>query len=832
VRQIIGSGKLAVVIGLELDCIGNFYQPYGVIGGTMFNPEPSDDDIRAEIRRLFAAGVRYFFPVHLVDNVFGGCALYDMTFNVASFYQNAAWITPETAPATSEIDFRYDDPENFWEAVFDINTFPEGEIVLATFGFNKNGFPPPPPSPHRNSRGLQDRGRVALDELMRLGALIDVDHMGEKTVLDTLQHTAAINYPLFAGHNGIRSLPGGNERAHLRGVAVEILNRGGMYGAGIKDNPPLDGLQRVHNTILWLRSFAGAAANGGIGLGSDSSGLEQLPSPRNAGSVVYSDEPNAPAGALQRCFLGRRAEDINTSGFAHVGMYPDFIEEGVSSGILTGSDVTELFNAPERFAAAWQICLARRPVAYLTNFPGQGPMIRIVDRSTFIAPVDPGRTIGHIGELSYSGPPGWWAPADLTEAALTTWPPAAAGPPFGYLTSFAPDEGPTARVIYQAAPDDHIWELSYPGPPSQWGANDLTQLGAGPAAADTPHGYVTDLPGEGPRARVAYWGTDGHVWELAYTPGQNGGWAAHQLTKDGVAPPPAGRPFGYVTDFAGQGPLARVIYQGTDGHIWELNYPGQGAWGANDLTTIAGGQLASDLPFGYFTDLPGEGPRARVIYTSANGLIWELIYPGPAGQWTVHELTGPAGGQLAAAPPHGYLTYFTGSATARVVYQGTDGHIWELNYAGQDGLWGSEDLTGKAGGPLAAGPPFGYLADLLPNQGRIARVIYKSADGHTWELSYPGPTGDWWATDLSLPGTTVPDVVGKTQAEAGTAIAAAQLKMQVVEDSAPITDLSPAPIVEWTDPDAGTVVGVGSVVVVTVQGSGEPHEPPAEQPTT
>src|SRR5262249_53725512 len=41
VRRIVGSGRLAVVIGLELDCIGNFYQP-GKDTGASFNPSPSD----------------------------------------------------------------------------------------------------------------------------------------------------------------------------------------------------------------------------------------------------------------------------------------------------------------------------------------------------------------------------------------------------------------------------------------------------------------------------------------------------------------------------------------------------------------------------------------------------------------------------------------------------------------------------------------------------------------------------------------------------------------------------------------------------------------------
>lgn len=354
VRHIIGSGKLAVVIGVELDCIGNFCIENDTDNsGAPYQPAPSDDNIRAEIDRLFSSGVRYFFPVHLTDNVFGGAALYEMAFNTATRYQFGSFFAPETAPASSGIGFTFNQGETFWGQVVDIPNILES----VSLGFDPQNYPAPPPGPHRNSRGLQHQGQVALDELMQLGALIDVDHMCEKTVLDTLQYTQAANYPLFAGHNGIRS-PGGNERAHLIQVAEEILNRGGMFGVGIKG-----GLSSLGGTIAQLRS---QTPRGGIALGSDCSGLEQLPAPRNVGAVVYSDAPNAPAGALQRCHLGNRAEDINTSGFSHIGMYPDFIEEGTSSGLLTYADVIELFNAPEAFASAWETCLGqRRDLPYL-----------------------------------------------------------------------------------------------------------------------------------------------------------------------------------------------------------------------------------------------------------------------------------------------------------------------------------------------------------------------------------------------------------------------------------------------------------------------------------
>ncbi len=368
VRQIIGRGKLAVVIGVELDCIGNFYPGSSDHSSAPFEPAPSDAEIRAEITRLFQSGVRYFFPVHVTDNVFGGAALYNMAFDIANRYQFGSWYAAEPAPASSMIGFTLNPGETLWGQLYDtvrnvlanvandpgniigdltgdITNLAAALLEKISLGFDPGSYPAAPATHtgHRNSRGLQDRGRVVLDALMRAGAMIDVDHMGEKTVLDTLDYTRPVNYPVFAGHNFIRS-SGGSERAHLIGVAKEILSRGGMFGVGVTG-----GLSSLATTISQLRK---ETSQGGIALGSDSSGMSPLPAPRN-GSVVY----HGPADALEQGMLGNRVEDINTSGVSHIGMYPDFIEDGKSSGILTDDDITELFNAPEAFASAWESCL-------------------------------------------------------------------------------------------------------------------------------------------------------------------------------------------------------------------------------------------------------------------------------------------------------------------------------------------------------------------------------------------------------------------------------------------------------------------------------------------
>ena len=111
-RAIVRSGKLAVIIGSELDDIGNFARNPAV---NAIADESSKQIVRAEIQRLHAAGVRYMFPVHLVNNKFGGTAIAGLMLNVANKYVNGEGFQVAPAPATDNI--------HFWLENIDFRTF-------------------------------------------------------------------------------------------------------------------------------------------------------------------------------------------------------------------------------------------------------------------------------------------------------------------------------------------------------------------------------------------------------------------------------------------------------------------------------------------------------------------------------------------------------------------------------------------------------------------------------------------------------------------------------------------------------------------------------------
>jgi hypothetical protein len=191
-------------------------------------------------------------------------------------------------------------------------------------------------------------------------------------------------------------------------------------------------------------------------------------------------------------------------------------------------------------------------------------------------------------------------------------------------------------------------------------------------------------------------------------------------------PPAAGNPMAYVGDGL------RVVYRGTNGHVYELTFrPADGKWHAFDMMTIAGTPLAAGDPMGYFAGTP------RVVYRDVNGHIQEFSIDPPTGLWQAFDMMGIPGAPPAVGDPTGY-----DGGTPRVVYRGAGGRIHELSIDLGTGVWQAMDMMSATGAPLAAGEPTGYF-------GQTPRVVYRASNDHLWELSIDVPTGVWQAFDMA-----------------------------------------------------------------------------------
>ncbi len=260
-KRIVHAGKLAVVLGVEVDDIGNL----------MLTKQNSEQAVRAAIDRLYQAGVRYAFPVHVIDNLFGGTAVYEPTFNLSNYREtNHFWNLACSKPADG-INYRYS-PAGF-------------DVGLAAVEANRLGQdflrqPPDPPNcacgtGHVNSQALTSLGEVALKEMMRLGMMIDIDHMSQATMNRALYialTAAPGGYPVSSGHANIRSTDkscsgGTTERNLSAGQYKAIGTLHGMAGIGSADTGAYRWAQ------IYVQTIEAMGGHGAAAFGTDTNGV-------------------------------------------------------------------------------------------------------------------------------------------------------------------------------------------------------------------------------------------------------------------------------------------------------------------------------------------------------------------------------------------------------------------------------------------------------------------------------------------------------------------------------------------------------------------------------
>ena len=131
---------------------------------------------------------------------------------------------------------------------------------------------------------------------------------------------------------------------------------------------------------------------------------------------------------------------------------------------------------------------------------------------------------------------------------------------------------------------------------------------------------------------------------------------------------------------------ARVVFRDTAGHIEEIRQQTGGRWQPPvDLSTLAGGPAAASAPSAFGTDLFGENTVAHVAYRTAANHIEDLTSLDLV-HWQATDLTVAAGAPAAAAAPGGYETNLdpglvAQGRVARVVYRTAAGHIEELSFS-------------------------------------------------------------------------------------------------------------------------------------------------------
>lgn len=424
-RRIVRSNKLAVIMGMEVDNIGNFN--YATV--------PVNDAIaKAEIRRLYNKGVRYIFPVHLVNNRFGGSAIYSLLFNFSNKYTNSRPL-PFGTPIPPGLMFNVEparDTRIKYTLSLTEGVHTAGAMNAALAGINVlfdgiSEIPFPPalnldpfsadfcpvpklgcisqfriikslisadpswdiynsiPGGQQNQLGLTDLGKSAIREMMRLGMIIDVDHMSDHSVTDALYIANELNYPVVSGHNGMRDgffEDAGHKVSENQRTNEQLQNirsLGGVFGVGIGECTAGQYLTNFRIAIGPDKMNGGA-----VMIGSDVNGAVTMPKPRHgpgrdavrsrySGSIYNnwsrevryagigmptSVSSTSPTTLLRKYKFGNKTWDYNTEGVAHIGLYPDYFQDLKNLGMTQGERQI-FFNAADYFVGMWDRCVKR-----------------------------------------------------------------------------------------------------------------------------------------------------------------------------------------------------------------------------------------------------------------------------------------------------------------------------------------------------------------------------------------------------------------------------------------------------------------------------------------
>lgn len=354
-RDVIASGNLAVVLGIEVDHLFNCHN----------ESDLNEEQLRQELDRYYNKGVRHVFPIHFGNNGYGGTA----------FQNNLQYGRMQEHPAH---------PWNIPLQVSPLNPFPTAPLAYTVETEDAKKFGYEYRTGRRNILGLTNLGKTLIHEMIKRGMIIDVDHMSARARADTLDICEKANYPVVSGHTGFVDLCRGSKRHEgqlLAGEAERIRHLGGMISVIVKQGnideiitwegpgqpviPHTSG--NTSNTLVQAYLYAVAKMHAGpVGLGTDFNGFAGLPGPRFGPEASpgghHGPKPDnrlpprfraAASGVeLDWSKAGKKSFNFNEDGLAHVGMLPDLIADFQQMGV-TGSHLEPLLNSADGYATVW-----------------------------------------------------------------------------------------------------------------------------------------------------------------------------------------------------------------------------------------------------------------------------------------------------------------------------------------------------------------------------------------------------------------------------------------------------------------------------------------------
>jgi microsomal dipeptidase-like Zn-dependent dipeptidase len=356
-RAIIAAGRLAVVLGVEVDSLGNwrrFEDLHEQCGRDLLEARRL---ISAELDWLHDLGIRQITPVHLTDNAFGGTAIYRRLFDASNMVLTGrhykvvdGWHTgvrfrlerdtKDSLARLVALQGRRLSPERFRETGL-LRRLPVIKGLLQALDAS------PVSGGHINAFGLTKYGLILLEEMMERGMVIDLEHMSQRATDVALALAESRDYPVICSHVWFRDLfftadvPYAREHraeygtadvwkvAHegaKRGDQIELIGRLGGMVAPMLNQGDLAGPARVMpeltgrlpprcagSSTAWAEAYLYALAKmggRGVAIGSDVNGMAGLPGPRFGTQAAYYVHGDALRESQRRVEIDRQANGV------------------------------------------------------------------------------------------------------------------------------------------------------------------------------------------------------------------------------------------------------------------------------------------------------------------------------------------------------------------------------------------------------------------------------------------------------------------------------------------------------------------------------------------
>jgi hypothetical protein len=327
-RQVINSGKLAVVEGIEVSDLFH-------CGEFLGTPKCDRAQIDAGLNEVRGLGVSTFFPVHKFDNAFGGAKMdggeLGLLVNGGNQLETGHFFNVQTCTGPE-----HDNTQ--------LTALPPGALSQILSGVGASMMPGGvlpvyPAPPHCNTRGLTDLGAYLINKMIQQHLLVELDHMDAKTADATLDILQAHHYSgVISAHSW--DSPEENPRIYRLGGFMTPI-------AGASPQSFISQWQ-TSRQARDPRFYSGL----GFGYGADMNGLAEESQPTSGHPITYPFKSYDGAVTFTREQWGQRVFDLNRDGVANYGMFPDWMQELQT---LAGRPImTDMFHGAEAYLQMWE----------------------------------------------------------------------------------------------------------------------------------------------------------------------------------------------------------------------------------------------------------------------------------------------------------------------------------------------------------------------------------------------------------------------------------------------------------------------------------------------